>query len=133
MLKGLSQRDTRKSVPFLLPEPVLTPEKQALNIIDELVARTFRLPKTALHSATRSRQPVAFARQIAMYLGHVCLSYRLRDVARHYRRDRTTISYACRVIEERREDENMELLLSSLESALETMKVLEPSPYNINQ
>ena len=98
----------------------------ALALVDELVARTFRMPRTALHAATRCRKNVAFARQVAMYLSHVCLSYPLQDIANHYRRDRTTVAYACRVVEDRREQEDIELLLNSLESALETMMLLAP-------
>ena len=97
----------------------------ALMIVDELVARTFRLPRTALYAGTRCRKNVAFARQVAMYLAHVCLSYPLKDIAGHYCRDRTTVAYACRVVEDRREEE-IELLINSLESALETMMLITP-------
>ena len=102
------------------------PVLPALALVDELVARTFRMPRSALHAATRCRKTVAFARQVAMYLGHVCLSYPLKDIADHYCRDRTTVAYACRVVEDRREEEETELLLNSLESALETMMLLTP-------
>ncbi len=102
------------------------PTYPALELVDELVARTFRQPKSALHASTRCRKSVAFARQVAMYLGHVCLSYPIREVAEHYGRDRTTVSYACRVVEDRREYEETELLLNSLESALQTMMLVTP-------
>ena len=98
----------------------------ALLIVDELVARTFRMPRSALYAGTRSRKSVAFARQVAMYLAHVCLSYPLKDIAGHYRRDRTTVAYACRVVEDKREGEETELLINSLESALETMMLITP-------
>ncbi|WP_316858071.1 helix-turn-helix domain-containing protein [uncultured Cohaesibacter sp.] len=98
----------------------------ALSLVDELVARTFRMPRTALHAGTRCRKSVAFARQVAMYLSHVCLSYPLKDIAEHYRRDRTTVAYACRVVEDKREQEETELLINSLESALETMMLVTP-------
>nr|WP_319484423.1 helix-turn-helix domain-containing protein [uncultured Cohaesibacter sp.] len=98
----------------------------ALELVDELVARTYRLPRSALHAGTRCRKSVAFARQVAMYLCHVCLSYPLKDIARHYQRDRTTVAYACRVVEDRREEEETELLINSLESALETIMLVTP-------
>ncbi|WP_319529388.1 helix-turn-helix domain-containing protein [uncultured Cohaesibacter sp.] len=98
----------------------------ALALVDQLVARTFRMPSSALHASTRCRKSVAFARQVAMYLGHVCLSYPLKDIATHYKRDRTTVAYACRVIEDRREEEEVELLINSLESALETIMLITP-------
>ena len=98
----------------------------ALVLVDELVSRTYRLPRSALHAGTRCRKSVAFARQVAMYLCHVCLSYPLKDIAKHYERDRTTVAYACRVVEDKREEEETELLINSLESALETMMLVTP-------
>ena len=98
----------------------------ALAIVDELVARTYRIPRSALYAGTRCRKSIAFARQVSMYLGHVVLSYPLKDIAQHYQRDRTTVAYACRVVEDRREEEETELLLSSLESALQTMMMVMP-------
>lgn len=98
----------------------------ALVIVDELVARTYRMPRSALYADTRCRKTVAFARQVAMYLSHVALSYPLKDIAGHYGRDRTTVAYACRVVEDRREEEETELLINSLESALETMMLITP-------
>ena len=107
-------------------ERPMVPTLTALGVVDELVARTFRMPRSALHAGTRCRKAVAFARQVAMYLCHVCLSYPLKDVAGHYSRDRTTVAYACGVVEDRREEEEIELLLNSLESALETMMLITP-------
>lgn len=98
----------------------------ALVIVDELVARTYRMPRSALYADTRCRKTVAFARQVAMYLAHVSLSYPLKQIAGHYGRDRTTVAYACRVVEDRREEEETELLINSLESALETMMLITP-------
>ncbi|WP_321449577.1 helix-turn-helix domain-containing protein [uncultured Cohaesibacter sp.] len=98
----------------------------SLALVDELVSRTYRLPRSALHAGTRCRKSVAFARQVAMYLCHVCLSYPLKDIASYYERDRTTVAYACRVVEDRREEEETELLINSLESALETMMLVTP-------
>lgn len=113
-------------------EPILWTNRQesqaqiAFNLVDELVARTYKIPKTSLHARTRCRKNVAFCRQVAMYLAHVCLSYPVKQVANHYNRDRTTVAYACRIVEERREGCDIDLLLNSLESALETMMLLAP-------
>lgn len=101
----------------------------ALDLVDELVSRTYRLPRSALYAQTRCRKSVAFARQVAMYLSHVSLSYPLKDIAAHYRRDRTTVAHACRTVEDRREAEDIELTICSLESALETMMLLIPLTY----
>ena len=108
------------------PHVVMQNDLNALALVDELVSRTYRLPRSALHAGTRCRKSVAFARQVAMYLCHVCLSYPLKDIAEYYQRDRTTVAYACRVVEDRREEEETELLINSLESALETMMLVTP-------
>lgn len=126
MPTGMIYRNSPLQPPLYLFNPMNEAGLEGMPIVDELVARTFRLPKMTLHSTTRSRQQVAFARQIAMYLGHVCLCYSFIDLALYYRRDRTTIAHACRVIEERREEEKMELVLNGLESALLLMTQLAP-------
>lgn len=56
-----------------------------------------------LVAANRRRAPIAFARQLAMYLCHVVADMSLRDVAVEFGRDRTTVSHACHAIEDRRE------------------------------
>jgi len=56
-----------------------------------------------LVAANKRRAPVAFARQLAMYLCHVVADMSLRDVAAEFGRDRTTVSHACHAIEDRRE------------------------------
>ncbi len=54
-------------------------------------------------SAQKRTAPVAFARQLAMYLSHVVADLSLSDVAGLFSRDRTTVSHACHSIEDRRE------------------------------
>lgn len=120
------QQCPSQTVSLAMPTHQPSNHIHALELVDELVARTYRLPRSALYASTRCRKSVAFARQVAMYLGHVCLSYPLRDLAEHYQRDRTTVAYACRVVEDRREEEQIELLLNSLESALQTMMLVTP-------
>ena len=51
----------------------------------------------------RCRAEVAAARQLAMYLTHVMLGRTLTEVGALYGRDRTTVAYACAVIEDRRD------------------------------
>lgn len=54
-------------------------------------------------SRRRAPASAASARQLAMYLAHVGLGVALADVARAFRRDRTTVAYACRRIEDLRD------------------------------
>ena len=85
----------------------------------ELVARHFRLPVVALFAPTRSKARIALARQVAMYLCHVLLGMSLIEVGKVFGRDRTTVSHACNVVEDRRDDAGFDKVLSKIEKALE--------------
>ena len=68
---------------------------------------------------TRKQADIAFARQIAMYIAHVRLGLNLGEVGRVFQRDRTTVGHACRLIEDRRDDEQVDFLINCLERAVE--------------
>ncbi len=63
----------------------------------------------------RSTAPVAQARQLAMYLAHVALGLPQTEVARAFRRDRTTVAHACRRIEDLRDRTAFDEEVSRLE------------------
>lgn len=67
-------------------------------------AQDFGLDAAMLDGALRGTPAVALARQIAMYLAHVGFALPFAAIGRAFGRDRTTVSYACRVIENRRDD-----------------------------
>jgi chromosomal replication initiation ATPase DnaA len=52
-----------------------------------------------------------------MYLAHVSFGLNYAEVGRAFGRDRTTAAYACRLIEERRDDPAVDAVLGSLENA----------------
>ena len=83
--------------------------------IEYSVARVFAVPISALHSATRGRAPVALARQVAMYLAHVICGLSMTEVGRTFERDRTTVSHACALIADRRDDPLFDQILELLE------------------
>lgn len=88
-------------------------------VVEATVAASFRLPLSAFHSRNRCSAPVAFARQIAMYISHVWLGLSLSDVGRYFGRDRTTVAHACQVVEDRRENPNIDRTVSSIEAAVD--------------
>lgn len=61
--------------------------------------------------------PVAFARQVAMYVASVAWGMSLGRVARAFGRDRSTVRYACCVMEERREDPTFDRWIEGIEAA----------------
>lgn len=83
--------------------------------IETSVARVFAVPVDALRSTTRGRAHIALARQIAMYLAHVVCGLSLTEVGRIFDRDRTTVSHACALVEDRRDDRVFDRLLELLE------------------
>ena len=76
-------------------------------------------PQILLHPS-RCRADAARARQLAMYLAHVVLGQSLTAIGNAFGRDRTTVSYACGLIEDMRDDRQFDDEVTRLESILET-------------
>lgn len=91
-----------------------------LPIIEGCVMAVFDVPCEGLRISSRGKAEVAFARQVAMYLAHVVAGLTLTDVGRRFGRDRTTAAYACRLIEDRRDDPAFDKRLSALEAAIQS-------------
>ena len=84
--------------------------------IAELVAHGFGLDAATLMSPTRGARRAAYARQVAMYLAHVGFALSFEAIGRAFDRDRTTVSHACRVVEDSRDDPRLDCRLASLET-----------------
>src|SRR5262245_54955137 len=69
-------------------------------------------------SEARGAVATAFARQVAMYLCHAGFELSLTRVAIAFGRDRSTVSHACHLIEDRREEPLFDLWIGSLEAML---------------
>ena len=92
--------------------------KTALRLCDLAAIATaaaFALPVGELQATTRRTPYVAFARQSAMYLSHVAFGLSYSEVGRAFGRDRTTAAYACRLVEDRRDDPAVDAMLGPLE------------------
>lgn len=90
-------------------------------LTQEMIAMALGVPLIDLRASTRRQAPVAFARQVAMYLTHVVFGFSLSAVGRHFERDRTTAAHACRQIEDLRDDANFDLMIDRLECAMRAM------------
>lgn len=98
-------------------------------LAEAAIAAVARIPPGRLRAATRGRQPVARARQTAMYLAHVAFGLNLTRVGICFGRDRTTVRHACALIEDRRDDPRLEFGLTALEAGLlAVMARLETKP-----
>jgi len=99
--------------------------RQALRLCETAAAASasaFAVPVGELYAATRRSPYVALARQSAMYLSHTAFGVTLNEVATAFGRDRTTAAHACRLIEERRDDPAVDVLLASLEDACRALR-----------
>jgi hypothetical protein len=81
------------------------------------VATDYGLDPSELTGSIRGSPRVAFARQVAMYLAHVGFALSFEAVGQNFGRDRTTVSHACRVVEDSRDDLWLDCRLAVLERA----------------
>lgn len=86
--------------------------------IEPAVATVFGVDMEDLRAPTRRSARAAFARQVAMYLAHVVCGLTLTEVGTLFARDRTTVAHACGVVEDRRDDPDLDLRLNHLERAI---------------
>jgi hypothetical protein len=91
--------------------------RRLCHLIALATAAAFAVPVGEVAATTRRTHYVAFARQSAMYVAHVAFGLSYSEVGRAFGRDRTTAAYACRLIEDRRDDPAVDAVLASLESA----------------
>jgi hypothetical protein len=87
------------------------------DLAGRLTARRFAVPLREIAAATRRSSRTARARHVAIYLAHVTLGIPLRAVAACFGRDRSTAAYACRVVEDARDDPAFDVALVDLELA----------------
>lgn len=98
------------------PSELNSPVRRCREIVAH-VAPEFGVRSADVESTARGSQKVAFARQVAMYLAHVGLGLGFATVGECFRRDRTTVAHACRVVEDRRDDIWFDCRLAALELA----------------
>ncbi len=88
------------------------------SLCERVVSMALNVPLADIQSKSRSKADVAMARQIAMYLAHTKFSILLTEVGLHFRRDRTTVSYACAQVEDKRDEFSFDVLICQLEALL---------------
>tara|TARA_R110000803_G_scaffold28384_2_gene65654 strand:- start:345 stop:689 length:345 start_codon:yes stop_codon:yes gene_type:complete len=93
-----------------------------------LTAYALGLKSTILLSSERGRPIEARARHIAIYLTHVALGMSLARVARAFDRDRSTVAYACRLIEDKRDDRDFDDWLEQLSMGLSSVVMMSKAP-----
>ena len=100
------------------PECIPLPAISTRRVVEQAVAVVFQVPLDELRARTRRKARVALARQVAMYLTHVACGITLTEVGILFGRDRTTVAYACRIVEDRRDNRMFDTSLDHLETAI---------------
>lgn len=95
------------------------PQRWTVHYVIDLVSQEKCIPIHLLTHVTRGRANAAHARQLAMYLAHVVLGESLADVGAAFQRNRTTVSYACGIIEDLRDDPQFDRAVQALEQRIE--------------
>ncbi len=98
-----------------------TPDIRLLSIpaLTEHAARVIVAKSTKdIRKAKRQSTQDVFTRQLAMYLAHVSFGLTLTQTGALFARDRTTVAYACGVVEDRRDDPELDQVLDVIGAAL---------------
>ena len=110
-----SRRPSRQS-------PLLRPIGDPLPALRTICAGVRQVTEEALMLAGERplagldrRRTACHVRQISMYVCHVVLGITMRDIGLAFGRDRTTVSHACGVVEDRRDDPAFDDFIASLE------------------
>ncbi|WP_246659314.1 helix-turn-helix domain-containing protein [Rhizobium sp. FY34] len=98
-----------------LVSPASMPLTQACRVVRHVVAELVMMTSDRAMLRRDRRRMLCHVRQIAMYVCHVSLSIPLGEIGQAFGRDRTTVSHACHVVEDRRDDSAYDELISTVE------------------
>lgn len=82
-----------------------------------ICAYSMGIEQDIMHTSNRQAKE-ALARQIAMYLIHTIFSFPLNRIAPLFNKDKSTVSYACHLIEDKREASDFDDFVAKLETAV---------------
>jgi chromosomal replication initiation ATPase DnaA len=81
----------------------------------DITAALFNVSSKEIRKPGRSSLGVSRVRQMAMYVAHVVLRLNMKDIGRAFGRDRTTVMYACHLIEDLRGDDDFDRIVTMTE------------------
>lgn len=96
---------------------------ESIRFTENMVVEFFGVQLEDLMLETRGRKDVACARQVMMYMAHITFGLTLGEVGRLYNRDRSTVGYACRKMEDLRDNPGHDRMLEHFERAIRDMAV----------
>jgi chromosomal replication initiation ATPase DnaA len=123
------EADPYQAIPHAIVRPDTTlilrnrrREEKSLEICEgliDLVAAFFNVSSKELRRPGRTTAGVGRVRQIAMYVAHVALGLTMNEIGRGFGRDRTTVLYACHLIEDLRDDIEFDRIVQTVEKVAE--------------
>ncbi len=81
----------------------------------DIASAMFNVSGRQLRDSGRSTLDVSRIRQIAMYVCHVVFGLKMSEIGNAFGRDRTTVVHACHVIEDLRDDQEFDEIVSAFE------------------
>tara|TARA_R110002020_G_C15939363_1_gene744538 strand:- start:202 stop:615 length:414 start_codon:yes stop_codon:yes gene_type:complete len=106
-------------VPFeIVWQPPLTrrmSDRSICRIVRQMVSELLLLLGDRVMVRRDRRRLACHVRQISMYVCHVALRMPQQDIGAAFGRDRTTVSHACHVVEDRRDDRVYDEFVSAVE------------------
>ena len=81
----------------------------------DITAALFNVSSKEIRKPGRSSLGVSRVRQVAMYVAHVVLRLSMNDIGRAFGRDRTTVLYACHLVEDLRDDTDFDRIITMTE------------------
>lgn len=81
----------------------------------DITAALFNVSSKDVRKPGRSTLGVSRVRQVAMYVAHVVLGLNMADIGKAFGRDRTTVAYSCHLIEDLRDDEDFDRVITMTE------------------
>lgn len=99
-------------------QPIISLRNEAIcHFLQELACQVFCQTLDEIRAKSRRSAKTAFARQVIMYVAHTTFGLQYIEIADVFDRDRTTVSHACKVVEDRRDEPSIDLLVCCVERA----------------
>ena len=77
----------------------------------DIAAALFNVSSKEIRRPGRTNLGISRVRQVAMYVAHVVLKLNMTDIGKAFGRDRTTVVYACHLIEDLRDDADFDRII----------------------
>ncbi|MEP9385627.1 helix-turn-helix domain-containing protein [Mesorhizobium sp. KR9-304] len=93
-------------------------DERALELCEgmiDITAALFNVSSKELRKPGRNSLGISRVRQVAMYVAHVVLKLNMTDIGRAFGRDRTTVLYACHLVEDLRDDTDFDRIITMTE------------------